>query len=175
MSNETLITIRGYVGGDPIVFENDSGRTTAVTRVGVTARNFDRRTGAFTDGATSWYSVRSYGELSENVAKCIQKGTPVIVRGRLSPRQWTDKDGNIKNDNVIVADSLGIDLNTGCANFVKTKRTPLEPVEGEPAHAASTRGDSSVGEEILSDEFSVLPNDDEGSNEPEVAGNLAQV
>lgn len=137
MSNETYLTIRGFVGADPTVFHNDATHTTAVIRVGVTARNFDRRTGLFADGVTAWYSVRCYGELATNVTRSVKRGTPVIVRGRLSPRQWTDKEGTIKTDNVVVADSVGIDLNTGWASFVRARKDSLEPVEGEPMHAAS--------------------------------------
>ncbi|WP_188042597.1 single-stranded DNA-binding protein [Changpingibacter yushuensis] len=137
MSNETFLTIRGFAGADPTVFHNESGRVTVVIRVGVTARNFDRRLNTYSDGTTAWYSVRCYGDLAENVSRSIHKGSPVLIRGRLSPRTWTDKDGRTRTDYAIAADSVAIDLNTGWATFVRTRKQSLEPIEGEPAHSAS--------------------------------------
>ncbi len=103
MSNETFLTIRGFAGADPTVFHNESGRVTVVIRVGVTARNFDRRLNTYSDGTTA----------------------------------WTDKDGRTRTDYAIAADSVAIDLNTGWATFVRTRKQSLEPIEGEPAHSAS--------------------------------------
>ena len=189
MSNETYLTIRGYVGGDPTVFHNDQNRSTTVVRIGVTARNFDRRTNTFADGVTAWYTARCYGELADNVAHCVKKGNPVIVRGRLSPRQWSDKEGNIKTDNVIVAESLGIDLNTGTASFVRTRRAEMDPVEGEPASAASNGEPVSNSEPVSSMAPVISPSapsapsvpsaDEDGyddeTNAAPIEGNLAYV
>lgn len=137
MSNETLIAIRGYVGADPTVFSNALGRSTSIVRVGVTPRNFRRDTRTFENGTTSWYSVRCYGDLGTNVAECVRRGTPVLVRGRLNTRTWTDKEGHNHSENVIVADAFGIELSTGQANFVKTRQRALDPVDGEPRDSAS--------------------------------------
>lgn len=173
MSNETYVTIRGYAGADPMVFRNDAGNTTTVVRVGVTARNFDRKAGVFADGTTAWYSVRCYGELAENVIRSVRKGMPVLVRGRLAHRQWADKEGHAKTDLVIVSDSFGIDLNTGEAQFVRTRRGNLVAVEGEPAHAASVPGDSvDVGGEEPREGAEESKSADEAVRS---AGNLARV
>ena len=142
--NDTHVTIRGWIGGEPRMFSNrtngsgtDSNRATTIFRVGVTPRYFSRHDNQFTDGVTTWYSVRCYGDLAENVSRSIHKGSPVLIRGRLSPRTWTDKDGRTRTDYAIAADSVAIDLNTGWATFVRTRKQSLEPIEGEPAHAAS--------------------------------------
>lgn len=140
MSNETTITIRGFAGGQPTVFTNsvdsESGEVTthrtAVLRVGVTPRYYVKSQGEFRDGPTSWYAVRTYGSLAANVASCVGKGTPVLVRGRLSVREYQDKQGISRSENVIIADSLGIDLSTGTAAFTKVSNVPLPRVPGEP-------------------------------------------
>lgn len=153
MSNETYVTIRGFVGADPSVFHNETSKVTVVVRVGVTARNFDRKLSTYVDGNSAWYSVRCHGDLAENVVRSVRKGSPVLVRGRLSPRMWTDKEGRSRIDYAIAADSIALDLNTGWATFVKARQRTLEPIEGEPAHAASN-DESVVPEETAADSSS---------------------
>ncbi|MGO1590908.1 MAG: single-stranded DNA-binding protein [Ancrocorticia sp.] len=144
MSNDTYVTIRGYAGGSPTVYQNEGG-TTVVLRVGVTPRNFNRESGEFRDGTTAWYSIRCYGSLGENVKKSVGRGTPVIVRGKLSPRTWQDKDGISRVDNTIAADALGIELSTGTAFFTQVKNHKLDPVDGEPAGSASAEPEPDEG------------------------------
>lgn len=121
MVNETYVTIRGYAGGDPVVFVNDAGRASAFVRVGVTHRIYDRVNKRYSDGVTVWYSVRTYGELATNVASSVTKGTPVLARGRLSQRVWTDSGGLEHAENCVFADSFGIELTTGIAQFSKVR------------------------------------------------------
>lgn len=121
MVNETYVTIRGYAGGDPAVFVSEAGRTSAYVRVGVTHRIYDRANKRYSDGVTVWYSVRTYGELATNVASSVAKGTPVLARGRLSQRVWTDSNGVEHAENCVFADSLGVELSTGMAQFTKVR------------------------------------------------------
>ncbi len=135
MSNETYVTIRGFVGAVPAMYGNEVNRSTVVIRVGVTARTYNREAGEYQSGTTAWYSVRCYGALGTNVARCVRKGTPVLVRGRLVPRSWTDKHDQMHIEFNILADSIGIELGTGIANFIHTRDGDLAPLEGEPANA----------------------------------------
>lgn len=141
MSNETYITVRGYVGSVPAIFGSDPQRCTVVIRVGVTARRFNREAEEFTNGETAWYSVRCYGTLGQHVVKSIQRGTPVLVRGRLVPRVWADKDGVQRTEFNILADAVGIELSTGIAHFIHARLTELPPLEGEPGSAQAARSE----------------------------------
>ncbi|MBM7825724.1 single-strand DNA-binding protein [Arcanobacterium pluranimalium] len=138
MSNETTITVRGWAGNDPIIYSNsdsaDGNQTrisTVVVNVGVTARIFSRKSGQFEDGNTTWYSVRCYGSLARNVSMCVHRGTPLLVRGRLVTRSYVDKEGVTRTSNIIMADSVGIDLNNGIASFVKSSQAALPQIDGE--------------------------------------------
>ncbi|WP_270975169.1 single-stranded DNA-binding protein [Trueperella sp.] len=124
--NDTIVTIRGWVGGAPRYFppdENGAGAATIVN-VGVTPRYFSRAHSEFRKGVTTWYSVRCYGSLAKNAATSLHKGTPVLVRGRLTQRMWADRDGVARTSLVIHADSVGVEISTGMANFVKIMNTP---------------------------------------------------
>lgn len=138
MANDTIVTLRGWVGADPTVFKNTispdgevTARTTTILRLGVTPSYFNRMKGGYEDGTTAWYSIRTYGPLADNVGASIRKGTPIIVRGRLIQRNYTDKDGNDRSEQVVLADAVGVDLNTGTASFVKVSSSPVHAVAGE--------------------------------------------
>ena len=50
-------------------------------------------TGEWVDGNTSFVTVICWRKLAENLATCLRKGDPVLVRGRLDVRSFTGKDG----------------------------------------------------------------------------------
>ncbi|MFT0847745.1 single-stranded DNA-binding protein [Actinomycetaceae bacterium L2_0104] len=138
MSNETYVAVRGFVGAVPAIYGNDTNRNTVVIRIGVTARSYNREAGEYRDGTTAWYSVRCYGALGANVAGSVRKGTPVLVRGRLVPRTWTDRHDQTHTEFNILADSVGIELGTGIANFARVRNGELPSLEGEPASGSGT-------------------------------------
>ncbi len=129
MANDTSITVRGWAGGDPTLYINSKGNgadnsklSTTIVNVGVTPRIFKRDLGEFINGDTAWYSVRCYGSLAQNVAVSVKKGMPVLVRGRLTNKVYTDKNQTSRSSQVILADSLGVDLNMGTVNYEKNKK-----------------------------------------------------
>ena len=145
MANDTSITVRGWAGAKPTLYINSQTQgqkiskiSTTVLNVGVTPRNYNRQTGDFQDGDTTWYSVRCYGALARNVAISIQKGTPVLVRGKLTTRSYQDKTGVDRQAQVIIADSLAIDLNYGVANYVKARGEEISGVEISESGAADS-------------------------------------
>ena len=143
MYNDTRISVRGYVGGEPDVYDNENGTQAVVFSVGVTARAWNKQENCMKDGETAWYSVRCYGDLGQNVAASIEKGSPVMVRGRLATRAWKDQSGTAHTRHVIIADAVGIDLNTGTATFKRVRRADApDGVSGVTA-AAPTASESS--------------------------------
>jgi single-strand DNA-binding protein len=52
---------------------------------------------------TSWHKVVIFGRTAEIVAPLIHKGTELMVMGRLSYREWTDRNGNKQKNTDIVA------------------------------------------------------------------------
>ncbi|MBR5950547.1 MAG: single-stranded DNA-binding protein [Actinomycetaceae bacterium] len=140
MYNDTRISVRGYVGGEPDVYDNDNGGQVVVFSVGVTARAWNREENRVKEGETAWYSVRCYGNLGQNVAASIEKGSPVMVRGRLATRAWKDQNGTAHTRHVIIADAVGIDLNTGTAKFSRVRRGDVsDDVDGTAATASEAK------------------------------------
>ena len=100
-------------------------------RVGYTPRRVDRETGEWADMASSFVTVICWRGLADNVATCLRKGEPVLVKGRLQVRPY-DKDGVSRLAVEIEASSVGYDLARGVANFQRARRSPGEPALGRP-------------------------------------------
>ncbi len=182
MANDTSITVRGWAGAKPTLYINSQTQgkkiskiSTTVLNVGVTPRNYNRQTGDFQDGDTTWYSVRCYGALARNVAISIQKGTPVLVRGKLTTRSYQDKTGADRQAQVIIADSLAIDLNYGVANYVKVRGEEISGVEISESGAADSSAISNAvaadvpAEEKLGNEKPVKK---VGGKKQKISGNI---
>jgi single-strand DNA-binding protein len=124
--NEAQVTMVGYIASAPRLFVTKAGRFVANMRVGMTPRKLDKETGQWSDGDTSFVTVTCWRALAANVASCLRKGDPVVVKGRMRVRQYDDKDGNQRVDVEVDASTMGHDLNRGVAHFLRTKRSPGE-------------------------------------------------
>ncbi len=122
--NEAQVIMVGYVASTPSLVVTKAGRFVANMRVGVTPRRQDRDTGQWSDGDTSYVTVTCWRSLATNVAACLRKGDPVVVKGRMRVRQYDDKDGNQRVVVEVDASTLGHDLTRGVAHFLRTKRSP---------------------------------------------------
>ncbi|HUL26220.1 MAG TPA: single-stranded DNA-binding protein [Streptosporangiaceae bacterium] len=145
MINDANIDLAGFVASEPSFKRLATGTSTAKLRVAYTERRFNRETGEWGDGPTSFVTVLCWRTLADNVAVCLRKGEPVLVRGRLRVREYESKDGSRGTETEIEASSIGHDLNRGVAHFSRTRRAPGETAaENAGAQAA---GDAQDGEE----------------------------
>jgi single-strand DNA-binding protein len=55
---------------------------------------------------TFWGKVQCWEKVAEYVGQYLTKGRPVVVTGRLTTEDWTDKTGNKRQTTVIVANSV---------------------------------------------------------------------
>lgn len=61
---------------------------------------------------------KAFGELAENIAESIAKGTRVIVHGREVTEEW-EKDGEKRSANVLIVDAIGPDLRFATAKVTR--------------------------------------------------------
>ncbi len=141
MANEAQISLTGYVATQPRFWKTTSGATKVTMRVAWTPRYIHRVTGEWTDGITSYVTVICWRKLGDNVALCIRKGDPVLVKGRLSIRPY-EKDGISRIVVEVDASSVGHDMSRGAAHFQRTKRAPGETAAGQLA--AGLPGDADL-------------------------------
>ena len=139
MANEAQLSMTGYVATQPAFWTTTSGATKVSMRVAWTPRHIDRVTGEWTDGHTSYLTVICWRKLADNVALCIRKGDPVVVKGRLSVRNY-EKDGTTRTAVEVDASSIGHDMSRGAAHFQRTKRAPGETAADQLAADQLTGG-----------------------------------
>jgi len=144
MINDANIDLAGFVASEPSFKLLDNGTSTARLRVAYTERRFNRETGEWGDGPTSFVTVLCWRTLADNVAVCLRKGEPVLVRGRLRVREYHDKEGAPRTVTEVDASSVGHDLSRGVAHFSRTRRAPGETAAanaGTQAGAPSPDGE----------------------------------
>jgi single-strand DNA-binding protein len=135
MFNEAQISVVGYVASEPSyvkVGRNDIPKLTM--RVAWTTRRRDAASGQWVDANTSFVSVTCWRRLADNLATCLRKGDPVVLRGRLDVRSFVGRDGQRRTSVEVDANTLGHDLNRGVAGFRrvfdKSGRTAEETAAG---------------------------------------------
>jgi single-strand DNA-binding protein len=131
MSQDNTITVRGYVTAEPKMRQRTPEQVPVATiRVGSTPRKLNRETGEWQDGETSYYTVKCWRKLAENVHGSLRKGDMVIVRGKVFTRSWLDDQQRVRMEVQIEADSVGHDLAFGWSRFNRGLHTPPSVLEG---------------------------------------------
>lgn len=121
--NETLVTVVGNVATEPESQLTTTGTTVTRFRLATTSRRWDAERGAWTDGATSFYTVRAWRNLGNNVKESVCLGEPLIVQGRLRIRQ-EEKEGRRFLSAELEAVAVGHDLARGMARFSRSSAPP---------------------------------------------------
>lgn len=141
--NDTTITFCGWVGSEVAVVENAAGVHIAGFRVGSTPRRL--RAGRWEDGDTLWHSVKAFRSLAVNCGASLKVGDPVVVSGKLVADVWKKDDGSVSVRHVVVASSVGHDLNRGTSRFTRAPRpqaatTPEDETLRNLVHSADESG-----------------------------------
>ncbi|WP_433782533.1 single-stranded DNA-binding protein [Actinomycetospora sp. CA-101289] len=130
--NETTVTVTGNVAGDVICRRVGDGEHLLSTfRVASSERRWDKASESWVDGDRFTASVNCWRRLAEG-ARCLVKGDPVVVTGRLSVREY-EVEGVRRYMTEIAATAIGPDL-ARCTAQVSRRR----PSVGENPDAAST-------------------------------------
>lgn len=130
MANDNQVSIVGNATGDPELRYTPAGAAVAKFRVAVNRRTKDS-SGEWKDGETSYFSVNAWRDLAENVAESIQRGSRVIVQGRLQQRSWETDEGSKRTVIEIEADEVGPSLRFAKATVEKKALKPSEPTASD--------------------------------------------
>lgn len=122
MAGETTITIVGNLTGDPELRFTPSGAAVANFTVASTPRTFDRQSNEWKDGETLFMRCSIWRDAAENVAESLQRGTRVIVTGRLKSRSYETKEGEKRTVVEMDVDEVGPSLRYANAKVTKTQR-----------------------------------------------------
>ncbi len=106
MASFNKVMLMGNLTRDPEVRSTPSGQT--VTAFGIASNR------TYTVGGpggekreeVTFIDVDFWGRRGEVVAQYLKKGDPIFVEGRLTYRQWEDKEGNKRNKVSVTAENF---------------------------------------------------------------------
>jgi single-strand DNA-binding protein len=130
--NDTLVTLLGNLATKPTRREMTTGTLTEF-RVASTSRRFDKQQDKWIDGDELFIKVSCWRTLAEHAFESLSVGDPVIVRGRLYSRRFTDDNGSGRYVYEINAQAIGHDLSRGVARFSR-RQGRGGPTAGQGAH-----------------------------------------
>ena len=119
MANETVITVVGNLTDAPELRFTPNGAAVANFTVASTPRQFDRQSNEFKDGETLFLRCSAWKELGENCAESLQRGTRVVVQGRLKSRSFETKEGEKRTVMELDVDDIGPSLRRATAVVTK--------------------------------------------------------
>jgi single-strand DNA-binding protein len=123
MAGDTVITLVGNLVDDPELRFTQSGAAVAKFRLASTPRTFDRQSGEWKDGESLFLTCNVWRQAAENVAESLQRGTRVIVQGRLKQRSYETREGEKRTVYEVEVDEVGPSLRSATAKVNKTARS----------------------------------------------------
>lgn len=89
----TAITILGNTGRDVELRYTPNG--TPVANFSIASNTF-RNTRDGQQKKTDWFNVSAFGKQAETLAKYLNKGSQILVRGKLTFNPWLSRDGEAR-------------------------------------------------------------------------------
>ena len=135
MASDNTVTLVGNITDDPELRFTPSGAAVANFTVAVNRRfkNGDR----WEDKLDGFFRCSCWRDMAENAAESLQKGTRVVVVGRLSQRSWEDAEGNKRSAVEVQVDEVAPSLKWATAQIQKSQRSGASSA---PSDAGTTGG-----------------------------------
>jgi single-strand DNA-binding protein len=136
---DNSVTLVGNITRDPELRFTPSGQ--AIATFGIAVNRRFQRNGQWEE-QTSFFNITAWGTLGENASNSLQKGSRIIVNGRLEQRSWETQEGEKRSVVEVVADEIGPSLRWATAEITKNERreggdmgggASSRPVSNEPA------------------------------------------
>lgn len=142
-SNVTLV---GNLTRDPELRYTPNGSSVVTFGIAVNRRWQNRDTQQWEENV-SFFDVTCWRDLAENVASTVQKGTRVVVTGRLEQRSWETQNGERRSRVEVVADEVGPSLRWATAEIQRVDRREGGGAAGGGNNDPWSRGGQTVPNE----------------------------
>lgn len=133
MANLNKVFLIGNLTRAPELRYTPSGTAVADLRLAVN-RNYQTQGGERRE-ETCFLTVVVWGKQAETCGEYLDKGSPILVEGRLQTRDWETKDGQKRNVVEVVAERV---------QFMGRTKAPVAPTTAEPAEAVAGGEDDEV-------------------------------
>lgn len=118
---DNTVTLIGNITRDPELRFTPSGSAVASFGLAVNRRWQDRGSGQWQE-QTSFFDVKCWAQMAENVSESLSRGSRVIVSGRLEQRSWETEQGDKRSKVEVVADEIAPSLRWATAEVTKNER-----------------------------------------------------
>ena len=119
---DNTVTLVGNVTRDPELRYTPSGQAVATFGLAVNRRWQNRQTQDWEE-QVSFFDIKCWAQMAENVGESVQKGTRVLVTGRLEQRSWETDNGEKRSKVEVVADEIAPSLRWATAEVTKNERS----------------------------------------------------
>jgi len=133
-------TLTGRLTADPEITIAKSGTTIARFTV-VTSRRV-KDGDQWKDEGTSFWNCTAFGQLAQNVADSLTKGTAVIVTGRAEQENWEGRDGQKRSGIKVIADEVAPSLKWATAKITKSGDGQSGGNRGQQSQGGGNRGNA---------------------------------
>ena len=114
------ITLIGNLTRDPELRFTTGGR--GVASFGLAVNRRYQVNGEWQE-QVSFFNIVCWGDLGENAAATLSKGSRCILPGRLEQRSWETNDGEKRSVVEVIADEVGPSLRWATAQVERTERS----------------------------------------------------
>ncbi|NNN02086.1 MAG: single-stranded DNA-binding protein [Acidimicrobiaceae bacterium] len=118
---DNTITVVGNVTREPELKFLNSGQAALRLSLAV-SRRWQNRQSQEWEEKTSFFDIQCYGPMAENAANSLDKGSRVVVTGRMEQRSWDTPEGEKRYAWELVADEIAPSLRWATAVVTKTPR-----------------------------------------------------
>jgi single-strand DNA-binding protein len=143
---DNTITVVGNITRDPELRFTAGGK--GVASFGIAVNRRYQVNGEWQE-KVSFFNVVAWDSLGENAAASLNKGSRVIVTGRLEQRDYETKEGEKRSVVEIVADEVGPSLRWARAEVERTQRSGGDGASGG---GSSSGGAARAADPIYGDE-----------------------
>jgi len=155
MANGNTVTVVGNVTRDPELRFTSSGQAVATFGLAVNRRWQNRQSNEWEE-QTSFFDVKCWAQMAENVGESLHRGARVIVSGRLEQRSWETEQGDKRSKVEVVADEIAPSLRWATVEITKNERREPgqgggsgggRPVQNEPSPSGAGAGGGGYSED----------------------------
>jgi single-strand DNA-binding protein len=137
---DNTVTLVGNVTRDPELRFTPSGQAVATFGLAVNRRWQNRQNNEWEE-QTSFFDVKCWAQMAENVGESLHRGARVVVSGRLEQRSWETEQGDKRSKVEVVADEIAPSLRWATVEITRNERR-------EPGQGGSSGGGGGGGRPI---------------------------
>lgn len=102
-----LVILQGNVGEDPRIKDFDNGGKVAQFSLATTEKGYKTQDGKDIPDETVWHNiVVKRSGLAGVCQQFVKKGSPLLIRGKISNRQYTDTQGVVRYITEVIVEDL---------------------------------------------------------------------